>query len=377
MTMTRISLKDVREACRRRDLTYEQVIELEDRLKSDHPDSVEAKLLLISLLNNRLARFDAKIVADEICASEEFGGRGALARLHGLFCGSQSSSYDHTRRWLLEFCSAPSEFMRIGQLHRTFLAYGRSAEVLPLIEYADEILARDEHFLHALTRALRSDPERTDALVKSVKVLSLGEGCYGWLQLNRMGLRSDIMDESWLSPFNMLGGTVPSTERMLETRFSLFDEPTQWFQMTTSGGVPAAFHRAYKTIFNHECGSFLEDERAPLIDRYRRWARQFLQSAARGKRVFVLIAYRSGDFAAIERLVDELAEDSAYRLLIINCQDDPEAWEPLRSTTRYVRMPLPRPDYVWVNDSESPEGVDFDLRVRERVLEAMAEVERL
>nr|WP_314074250.1 hypothetical protein [uncultured Roseococcus sp.] len=214
------------------------------------------------------------------------------------------------------------------------------------------------------------------AVASKVRLISLGSGCYPWMQPNRYMLRHvDAVDA--LMPFNMSVTVESSIVLALEDGFSAFFDAAAFDRTTITRGIPVGRIRRYAMLFNHDCDEdFLRDGMAELRARCARRAHNFLAEACTGPRVFLCVLPEVTDLHRLETALAGLMRDEAYRLLVLltSPSEKPGLPAPRLPTTRVVPLPVPSPSYNWTLEDGTPEGIRYDLAMRQTVLDTMREL---
>lgn len=225
------------------------------------------------------------------------------------------------------------------------------------------------------TALLRGYDEALAAASK-VRLISLGSGCYPWMQPNRYMLRRvDAVDS--LMPFNMSVTVESSIALALEDGLSAFSNATAFDRTTITRGIPVGRIRRYAMLFNHDCDEdHLQDGMAELRARCARRAHTFLTEACTGPRVFLCVLPGIADLHRLEAALAGLMRDDAYRLLVLltSSEGQPSLPAPQLPTTRLVPLSLPSPGYNWTLEDGTPEGIRHDLAMRQVVLDTMREL---
>jgi hypothetical protein len=210
-------------------------------------------------------------------------------------------------------------------------------------------------------------------LSNRVNLLSLGNGCYGWMQLSRMGFRNNIFESRHWSPFNMSQWTLAGAILGIREQFVSLQDVNKYKVMKGADGAPVAYNTAYQALFNHEGGGeFIANDFEGLRKRYASYCEQFKKSWS-GRRCYVFVNWRVEPVAELQRLIEEKTQDDQYRLIVLDTAIKPADPGPLHPLTRYYHVPRPNPNYFWVNDGSSPEGITFDLQIRSIVKQVMVE----
>jgi len=255
---------------------------------------------------------------------------------------------------------------------------GMSASLRQMLSSCVQYLKPDSP-AGALARVLHDDARENEQLVSAVRLISLGEGCYGWIQPNKYMLRS-ADDLDLLMPFNMLVSGELGVVSALEERCSHLVDPTYLRITRMVRDIPVQRNTRYGIFFNHECDDFyLQNEAAELCALYLRRVQHFLMSGCEGRRVYVITASEFEHVQRLERALAALMKDDLYRLLLIaNCFDTSPRWpDRLLPTTRVAHVPIPYPGYNWTTDAGKEDGYQYDLAIYRLIRETMAEVAAL
>lgn len=209
-------------------------------------------------------------------------------------------------------------------------------------------------------------------IARRVRLVSVGSGCYPWLQANRYMLRHvDVLDS--LMPFNMNVTVETGLIAALENGLAAFFDAGEYDLTTMVRGIPVARLRPYGILFNHDCDeSLLASNLAKLRALCALRARAFLDHAVTGPRVLFC---HCGTFTQLNRLeaaVAGLMRDHDYRLLLVSHL--PGQTFPRLATTRLVHVPMPYAHYNWTLHDATPEGYRYDLAIRRIVLDTMREL---
>ncbi|KAA0971637.1 hypothetical protein FPY71_00405 [Aureimonas fodinaquatilis] len=228
-------------------------------------------------------------------------------------------------------------------------------------------------------RILHQEYDSSCELASAVKLISIGNGCYGWLQANRYMLRFAEPDDC-LVPFNMSVFPLAGMIAALSDGLAGFDDASQYSTASVYRSVPMVRHKRYTALFNHECDTFfLEDDAAPLRAFYSQRAASFLKKQCIGPRVYVCIQSDFANLEDVEQALAGLMQDDEYLLLFISyqfgaCPDMPAKRLP---TTRLVHIPLPETGFNWSVSDRTAAGVRYDLAMRAAMRHAMLEVAEL
>jgi Putative papain-like cysteine peptidase (DUF1796) len=223
--------------------------------------------------------------------------------------------------------------------------------------------------------SLLDDYEETSELAEKVSLISLGAGCYGWLQLNRYLLRKvDAVSNSM--PFNMSANTIENACRMMEDDFNQSSSPHSYSAAPSVQGIPMPRSIPYGFLYNHECDNiYFENDFERLRDLNRGRAASFRNYGCSGPRVYVLVTSWAVDIPRLERALAAYMQDDQYRLLLISTQfDAPTDWVRGCPNTRIAHVPVPHEGYTWTSGQSTQAGYDFDFAVRTIVRKTMLEI---
>ncbi len=219
---------------------------------------------------------------------------------------------------------------------------------------------------------LLKEYEETSRIADKVSLISLGAGCYGWLQLNKYLLRKvDSISNSM--PFNMSANTIENACRMMEDDFSRSSDPLSYTAAASVQGIPMPRSIPYGFLYNHECDDrYLENDFEVLRILNGERAAAFKNHGCSGARVYVLVTSWAVDVPRLERTLAAYMQDDNYRLLLVSTQfGEPPGWVKGCPNTRIAHVPVPHEGYTWTSGQWTQEGYDFDLAVRKVVRDTM------
>jgi len=362
--------------------TYTQALDHEAALRShmtEHGATPEAMFALAQTLLGRCAYRSALMVAEEALArwpELDWLELGTQGRLLALGAALHAGLQQEVERWTAELAGfgafAP-------ELVRAVARYGRGSGLQPagrdLIASLRTCLDTDASHREQASTLVEGYAEAVSAATQ-VRLISLGSGCYPWLQPNRYMLRRvDAIDA--MMPFNMCVAIESGIVAALEERFEAFFDAGAFDATTMLRGVPAGRLRRYAMLFNHDCDdSLLSDGLAGLRAVCAARAEAFLNHACSEPRVFVCDLPVVADLHRLETALAALMQDDSYRLLLLISSkgEAPELPVPSMPTTRVAHLPLPWPAFNWTLDDDTPEGIRRDLRMRRIVLNTMQEL---
>jgi hypothetical protein len=220
--------------------------------------------------------------------------------------------------------------------------------------------------------------QRPESVCHEIKLISLGPNCLSWFLFNRWGLRSHLDEDWWRMPFNLAAWTKSSVIDALEDRFESLRD-LERYQLTNSPrGLRLPVHRGYGVLFNHE-GFFpgqLDEEAAlrAVIDEYSQRAANFFDHGCRGRRLYLYYLERGVDLERLLRVLEALAHDDDYLLLVLDECEDPN-WQRERPAShgRLLIRPVKRPNSQ-PNEDQSNAGHGFQRVLAESVLDSMHRV---
>lgn len=252
--------------------------------------------------------------------------------------------------------------------------FNRSFDISQLLNWCDLHLRKSDSFLAPAIIALREGAARRMALCSSVRLISIGNGCYPWMQLNRFGLRNDITLADDQLPFNLAFSRPAGIAKAIGDDFSEFHDPTKYRIVTSAQGIQLGSHSSYSMAFNHECEPHLfEDNFSGLRAIYCDRADRFIRTCHAGRRCFVFIPVAPEDVPMVASALRRKSKDDLYRIVALDHRPEP-THEAADDFTRVIHIPYPSKNYFWVNDSNSQDGVVFDIRVRDAIERVMEEI---
>lgn len=365
------------------DWTHVQSLETEAAIRAHmatHGRSVEALRALAHVLIPRCAYRPALALLEEAlarAAGQEQPGTAANHRLTALSVALHGGLQEAAERQAAAIAGLRDiiAYEYAPQFVRLVRGTGLQPEVRRILERCLACIdpAAPEADVAAV---LLREYEDTARIAAGVRLVSLGSGCYPWLQANRYMLRRvDAIDS--LMPFNMNVAVEAGVVAALETGLAGFFEADAFDRTTMIRGIPVGRLRRYGILFNHDCDAgFLADDMAELRALCAARARAFLDHAVAGPRVFF---YWDGMFADLHRLeaaVAGLMRDQDYRLLLVATAPGDLSGQPAPKlpTTRLVHVPMPHAGYNWTLEDHTPAGFRFDLAMRRAVRETMREL---
>ncbi|MBR0641460.1 hypothetical protein [Plastoroseomonas hellenica] len=365
------------------DWTYEQALASEALIRAqvdEHGPSPEALAQLSQLAVGRCAyRSGTAIMHDALLrwpdlyhAAVGLNGRLAIIQyaIHG-------GLHDIAAHWVRDLAT-----------HSTIISAATATPIATAVRgtglqpEAHEVLSiclkslDPDSAITAMVRVLVSEYAEVAEIASQVRLVSLGAGCYGWLQSNRYMLRH-VGPQDQLMPFNLAVTIEAGVVAALEDELAGFRDPSEFHRSTMIRGIPVARHRRYAMLLNHDCDEeLLADGMSALQALCSARAAAFRDHATTGPRVYLCTVSDFGNAHRIERALAGLMRDDNYRLLLVADQhgrlsERPDAVLP---TTRMVHLPVPSLGYNWHLGDRSPEGIRYDLAVRRAVLDSMREV---
>lgn len=365
------------------DWTHEQGIACEAAVRAhmaEHGPSPEAYHQLATIALGRCAYRPAVAwLSEALTRWPEIGHPllGLNGRLQAVGAALHGGMHEAAEHWVADIAA----HVHVIDAHsaeavtRFARGTGLQPELLRILVHCLEKLDPGTQVAEVITTLVR-EYEEVAALASAVRLISLGSGCYSWMQPNRFMLRR-VCEADLLMPFNLCASVEAGIATALEDGLAGFLDPSQFDLTTIVRGIPVPRHRRYAVLFNHDCDdAFLADGMAELHALCATRARAFLQHAVSGPRVFLCLMPNFADAHRLERALAELMQDNEYRLLLLASQhgDAPDWPAPRLRTTRMVHVPIPAPGYNWAFDDNTPEGYCYDLTVRRVILDAMREL---
>lgn len=302
---------------------------------------------------------------------------GVNGRLTAIQAALHGGANDVAEHWVRDL-AAHSEIVTsqsasvIAQLAR---GTGLQEDLVFLLRRCLSFLDPSEPLANVL-QVLVNDYGEVSQLARQVRLVSLGSGCYPWLQLNRFMLRhADNLDLQM--PFNLSVTIEGGVTAALEDELAGFSEPTEYESVSIVRGIPCPRHKRYSVLFNHDCDDeFHEAAFSKLRALCASRASAFIRCIRNQRIVFVSCAPQFAQLKRLESAVAELTGHDRYRLLILAHQHDgrPDWPHALMPTTRAIHVPFPLSGYNWTLQDHTPEGYAFDLAVRDAVLSTMRDL---
>jgi hypothetical protein len=206
-------------------------------------------------------------------------------------------------------------------------------------------------------------------------IISLGENCLPWMLVNRWGFRRNAFNPEHQSLFNLAQTTIAGSAAIIRDRGENLVN-AQKLQIAQAVGTPRMPYNApFQYSFNHEMGAtWIDNDFAGLLDRYRPRIANFRRALSGGERIFFFYTCSSGNINDVIDALYVANEDEKYKLIIVDTWND-ERPEQARVDQRviYVRLQLPRPDYIWFRpaDFESPEGIHFEQTIHDIIVKTV------
>jgi hypothetical protein len=212
---------------------------------------------------------------------------------------------------------------------------------------------------------------------KRVKLVSLGQDCTPWENLNSWGLRVELAEDWWRMPFSQSVWRPSGALAALEDRFEQLPEAKKYRYISSPRGLRIPHHREYGATLNHEGflpGQSEESERVDYaVEDGALQARNFLDQGCRGPRLYLHWLKRPIDLERLEATLSSLARDDEYLLLVIDECRDP-SWKRAASGDRLIvqETTFEEPEQEWA--SRVAQWIRYEGVLVERILDAMDRV---